>query len=85
MWSMANAWRRLDGARDGGHVDVLPDQGKTGGQPGKVLLYLLNKFRNEDTVLRMTARKLTTRNPERRPSTLQVAASPSDVANVPVS
>ena len=51
---------------------------------GQVLLYLLNKFRKEEAVLRMTARKLATRNPERRPSMLQVAASPSDVANVAV-
>jgi hypothetical protein len=51
---------------------------------GQGLLYLLNKFRKEDTVLRTTERKLTTRNPERRLSMLQVAASPSDVANVAV-
>jgi len=51
---------------------------------GQVLLYLLNKFRKEDTVLRTTARKLTAHNPERRPSMLQVAASLPDVANVAV-
>jgi hypothetical protein len=41
-------------------------------------------FRKENTVLKMTARKLTTHNPERRPSMLQVAASLSDVANVAI-
>ncbi|KAF8501598.1 kinase-like domain-containing protein [Russula emetica] len=46
---------------------------------GQVLLYFLNKFRGEDTVLRTTARKLTAHNPERRSSMLQVAASLSDV------
>jgi serine/threonine protein kinase len=51
---------------------------------GLVLLYLLNKFRNEDTVLRATARKLSTHTPEWRLSLLQVAASLSDVVNVAV-
>jgi serine/threonine protein kinase len=51
---------------------------------GQVVLYLLNKFRGKDTVLRTTARKLATHNPEQRPSMLQVAASLSDVANVAV-
>ena len=51
---------------------------------GQVLLYLLNKFRKEDTVLRTIARKLTVHNPERRSSMLQVAASFSilDAGNV---
>jgi hypothetical protein len=41
---------------------------------GQVLRYLLNlnKFGEEDTVLRMTARKLTARDPEQRSSMLQV-------------
>jgi serine/threonine protein kinase len=47
---------------------------------GQVLLYLLNTFREEDTVLRTTATKLTTHNPDQRSSMLQVAASLSDVA-----
>jgi serine/threonine protein kinase len=51
---------------------------------GLVLLHLLNKFRKEDTVLRTTARKLVTHNPERRPSMLEVAASFSNVANAAV-
>jgi serine/threonine protein kinase len=51
---------------------------------GQVLLYLLDEFREEDTVLRTTARKLTAHNPEQRSSMLQVAASLSDVANVAV-
>jgi serine/threonine protein kinase len=51
---------------------------------GQVLLYLLDKFREEDTVLRTIARRLTTHNPELRSSMLQVAASLSDVANVAV-
>jgi len=51
---------------------------------GRVLLYLLENFREEDTVLRTLARKLTAHNPEQRPSMLQVAAPLSDVANVVV-
>jgi len=53
---------------------------------GQVLRYLLNlnKFGEEDTVLRMTARKLTARDPEQRSSMLQVAQSVSDVVNVVV-
>jgi serine/threonine protein kinase len=51
---------------------------------GQVILYLLDKFRKEDTVLRATARKLTAHNPEQRSSMLQVAASLSDVAKVAV-
>jgi serine/threonine protein kinase len=51
---------------------------------GQVLLYLLDKFRKDDRVLRATARKLTAYNPEQRPSMLQVAASIPDVANVVV-
>jgi serine/threonine protein kinase len=51
---------------------------------GRVLLYLLKKVRKEDIVLRTTARKLTTHNPEGRSSMLQVAASLSDVAKVGV-
>jgi len=51
---------------------------------GQVLLYLLNRFRKEDRVLSTIARKLTTHNPERRSSMLQVAASLSDVVNVAV-
>ena len=49
---------------------------------GRFLLYLLDMFRKEDTVLRMAARKLTAHNPEQRPSMLQVAASLSDVSDV---
>jgi len=51
---------------------------------GQVRLYLLDKFRDENAVLRATARKLTAHNPEQRWSMLQVAASLSDVANVAV-
>jgi serine/threonine protein kinase len=51
---------------------------------GRVVLHLLNETRKEDTVLRTTVRMLTTHNPERRPSMLQVAASLSDVVNVGV-
>ena len=51
---------------------------------GKVLLYLLDKFREEDAVLRTTAMKLTVHNPKRRSSMLQVAASLWDVADVAV-
>jgi hypothetical protein len=51
---------------------------------GKVLLYLLEKFSEEDMVLKATARKLTADNRGQRPSMLQVAASLSDVANVTV-
>ncbi len=51
---------------------------------GQVLLYLLTAFREKDTVLRKAARKLTTYNPEQRPSMLQVAASLSDFENVAV-
>ena len=55
---------------------------------GQALLYLPGRVwqerRQEDTVLKTTARKLTGRRPEQRPSMLQVAASPSDVANVAV-
>jgi serine/threonine protein kinase len=51
---------------------------------GKVLLYLLEKFSEEDMALKTTARKLTVHNPGQRPSMLQVAASLSDVANVAV-
>jgi serine/threonine protein kinase len=49
---------------------------------GRFLLYLLDGFRKEDRVLRVTARKLTAHNPEQRPSMLQVAASLSDVSDV---
>ena len=51
---------------------------------GQVLFYLLDKFREEDTVLRTTARKLTAHNPEQRLSMLQVATSLSDEENVAV-
>jgi serine/threonine protein kinase len=51
---------------------------------GRVLLYLLDTFRKEDTVLRTTARRLTAHNPDQRSSLLQVAASLSNVANVAV-
>ena len=53
---------------------------------GKVLCYLLNKFRKENTALSSITRKLTARNPQRRSSMIQVAASFSllDVANVAV-
>jgi serine/threonine protein kinase len=49
---------------------------------GKVLLYLLDRFKKIDTVLRAIAGKLTAYNPDRRSSMLQVATSLSDVANV---
>ena len=51
---------------------------------GQVLLYLLNKFRKEDTVLRTTARRLAAHNPDQRSSILQLTALPSDVANTAV-
>jgi len=51
---------------------------------GQVLLYLLDKFREEDAVLRTTAMKLTAHNPERRSSMLRVATSLWDVADVAV-
>jgi serine/threonine protein kinase len=51
---------------------------------GQVLLYLLNKFSKEDTVLRMTARRLAAHNPDQRSSILQLAALSSDVANAAV-
>ncbi len=51
---------------------------------GRVVHYLLNKFRAEDRVLRTTATKLTTHNPELRLSLLQVVASLSDVVNIAV-
>ena len=51
---------------------------------GQVLLYLLNKFRKEDTVLRTTARRLATHNPDQRTSILQLTALPPDVANAAV-
>jgi len=50
---------------------------------GQVLLYLLNRFRKENKVLR-TTRKLTAYNPEQRLSMLQVIPSLSDVANIAV-
>ena len=51
---------------------------------GQVLLYLVDKFRKEDMVLRTIGRKLTAHNTEQHLSMLQVAASFSDVANVAV-
>ena len=51
---------------------------------GKVLLYLLDLFKKEDTDLRAIARKLTAYNPDPRLSMLQVTASLSDVVNVDV-
>jgi serine/threonine protein kinase len=51
---------------------------------GQVLLYLLNKSRKEDKVLRTTARKLSTHDPNQRSSMVQAAALPSVVANVAV-
>ena len=51
---------------------------------GQVLLYLLDKFSEEDAVLRTTVMKLTAHNPERRSSMLQVPASLWDVADVAV-
>lgn len=51
---------------------------------GQVLLYLLDEFENEDTVLRATARKLTTHNPDLRSPMLLVPTSFSDVVNVAV-
>jgi hypothetical protein len=73
----------LNNTRDRGEVDVRPikaDRWST----GQVLLYLLDKFREEDRVLRTTRKRLTPYNPEQRLSLLQVAASPSDVENVAV-
>jgi serine/threonine protein kinase len=49
---------------------------------GKVLLYLLEKFREEDMVLETTARRLIVHNPGQRLSMLRVAASPSNVVDV---
>jgi serine/threonine protein kinase len=51
---------------------------------GRVVLNLLNSFREEDTIVRAAAGKLTAHNPNQRPSMLQVAGSLSDVANVAV-
>jgi hypothetical protein len=52
---------------------------------GQVLLYLLNKFRKEDTVVRTTAMRLAAHNPDQRPSIPQLAAAlPLDVANAAV-
>ncbi len=51
---------------------------------GRVLYYLLDKFNEEDTVLRTTARKLAAHNPDQRPSILQVAASLGDVVKAAV-
>jgi serine/threonine protein kinase len=50
---------------------------------GQVLLYLLNKFRTENMVLKTIARRLSTHDPERR-SLIQVAAPFLDVANIVV-
>ena len=49
---------------------------------GQILLYLLDKFREEDTVVRTAAWKLTAHNREQRSSMLQVIPSLSDLANV---
>ena len=74
---------RLDGARDRGKVDVQPEADRW--STGKVLLYLLDRFGEEDTVLRATAStKLTAYNPDRRPSMLHVASLLSDVVNVAI-
>ena len=52
---------------------------------GKVLLYLLDRFGEQDTVLRATAStKLTAYNPDRRPSMLHVASLLSDAVNVAI-
>ncbi|KAH9989767.1 hypothetical protein BJV77DRAFT_669390 [Russula vinacea] len=51
---------------------------------GRVVLDLLNSFREEDTIVRAAAGKLTAHNPNQRPSMLQVAGSLSDVANIAV-
>lgn len=70
----------LDGTRDREEeVDVLYSPIKAGrpvGQPGK-FFYLLDKFRDKDTDLRTTGRKLSAHNPKQRSSesVLQVAAS----------
>jgi len=50
----------------------------------RVILYLLNRSKKEDTVLRTTAKKLTACNPKQRPSMLQFATSLMDVVNVAV-
>ena len=39
----------------------------------RIILYLLNRSKKEDTVLRTTAKKLTARNPEQQPSMIQFA------------
>jgi serine/threonine protein kinase len=62
------------------HSPIKADRWST----GQVLIYLLNNYRGEDTVLRTTARKLTADDPDQRPSMLQVAESLSDVVNVTV-
>ncbi|SRR6266478_3872592 len=73
----------LDGTRDGGEVDVQLDQG--GMMDNRASCPLSSEqVQDEDRVLRPTATKLTTRNPERRLSLLQVAASLSDVVSVAV-
>jgi hypothetical protein len=51
---------------------------------GQVVLHLLDKFREEDKVLRTIAKKLTAHNPEWRLSILQATASLSDAANIAV-
>ncbi len=82
----------LDGAGDGGEVDVQRRCTASMYSPIKadrwssrqVIFYLLGNLGEEDMVLRTTARKLTVHNPDQRSSMLQVAASPSDVVNVTV-
>ena len=51
---------------------------------GQVILYLLDKLKKEDIILRTAARKLTVHDPNQRPSMVQVAASLWDVVNVVV-
>jgi serine/threonine protein kinase len=49
---------------------------------GQAVFYFLDKFGEEDTVVRTTAEQLTADNPGQRPSMLQVAVSLSNVGNV---
>jgi hypothetical protein len=75
-WSKADAGRRVGWRPRWRRSRCIARSRPNGGQ--------LDKFRAEDTVLRMTARKLTAHNPEQRSSMLQVAAALSDVVNVAV-
>jgi hypothetical protein len=82
--------KELDGvARDREKVDCTAQSRPTGGQPvanraSEFFSVILASSGKEKEFLGTTARKLTPHNPEERPSMLQVAASPLDVANVAV-